>query len=294
MRVGITLLPELAWPADRERWRRVEAYGFDHAWTFDHLAWRSLANSPWYATIPTLTAAALSTSTLRIGTWVTTPNFRHPVPLAKELMTLDALSEGRLSVGLGAGAGGLDARMLGQPDLSPGQRSRRFAEFATLLDRLLTRSETTWRGEWYTAEGARNVPGCVQSPRPPFVIAANGPKAMRLALQHGAGWVTTTGAPADASVEQWWRAAADRAETFTRVANEYGTPAGFARYLNMEARTTDLRSVEQFLDEAGQAAALGFTDVVIAWPRPDRPFAGDERLLGGIADRLPQLHALTG
>ena len=59
MRVGITLLPELAWAEDRARWQAVEAYGYDHAWTFDHLAWRSLADSPWFATVPTLTAAAL-------------------------------------------------------------------------------------------------------------------------------------------------------------------------------------------------------------------------------------------
>ncbi len=291
MRVGITLLPELAWPADRERWRRVEAYGFDHAWTFDHLAWRSLADSPWYATIPTLTAAALSTSTLRIGTWVSTPNFRHPVPLAKELMTLDALADGRLNVGLGAGAAGLDAQMMGQSELSPGQRSRRFAEFVTLLDLLLAQPETSWRGEWYTADGARNVPGCVQDPRPPFVVAGNGPKGMALALRHGAGWVTTTGAPAEADAEQWWRAAAEKAEAFRAVAEQHELRPGFARYLNMEARTSDLDSVEQFLDEAGRSADLGFTDVVIAWPRPEGPFAGDERLLDGIAERLPELHA---
>ena len=124
MRVGITLLPELPWAVDRERWRAVEAYGYDHAWTFDHLAWRSLADSPWFATVPTLTAAALSTTTLRIGTWVATPNFRHPVPFAKELLTLDHLSGGRLNVGLGAGTDGYDASMLGQPALSPGVGTR--------------------------------------------------------------------------------------------------------------------------------------------------------------------------
>lgn len=75
-------MPELDWSQDRLRWQRAEAYGFDHAWIFDHLAWRSLADEPWHATIPTLTAAVLATSTLRVGTWVTTPNFRHPVPLA--------------------------------------------------------------------------------------------------------------------------------------------------------------------------------------------------------------------
>jgi hypothetical protein len=46
VRVGITLLPELAWEVDRGRWQAVETFGYDHAWTFDHLAWRSLADSP--------------------------------------------------------------------------------------------------------------------------------------------------------------------------------------------------------------------------------------------------------
>jgi alkanesulfonate monooxygenase SsuD/methylene tetrahydromethanopterin reductase-like flavin-dependent oxidoreductase (luciferase family) len=146
MRVGVTLLPEHAWEQDRHRWKRAEQYGFDHAWTFDHLAWRSLADSAWYATIPTLVAAALETSALRLGTWVTTPNFRHPVPLAKELMTLDRMSSGRLNIGLGAGAQGWDASVLGQPALTPAQASSRFSEFVTVLDLLLTQPRTTWQG----------------------------------------------------------------------------------------------------------------------------------------------------
>lgn len=292
MRIGITLLPELDWPADRARWQQVESYGFDHAWTFDHLAWRSLADSPWHATVPTLTAAALSTTRLRIGTWVTTPNFRHPVPLAKELMTLDAMSGGRLTVGVGAGAPGYDSRMLGQPELTPGQRMRRFEEFVTVLDLVLSQPVSSWQGEWYQVDGARSVPGCLQTPHPPFVVAANGPRGMRLALRRGAGWVTTTGAPLDAPAPEWWAGAADKARTFADLADQAEVPAGFTRYLNMEARTPALTSVEHALDEIGRAAALGYTDVVIAWPRPDGPFAGDERLLAGLADRLDQVHAL--
>lgn len=174
MRVGIALLPEQDWAADAKRWKRVEAYGFDHGWLLDHLAWRSLADSPWFATVPILAGAALATSSLRLGTIVTTPNFRHPVPLAKELMTLDMMSGGRLTIGLGAGAPGHDARMLGQADLSPRQSSARFHEFITLLDLLLRQRRTTWRGEWFAAVEARTIPGPVQQPRPPFVVAANG------------------------------------------------------------------------------------------------------------------------
>lgn len=300
MRVGITLLPELDWAQDRERWRTVEAYGYDHAWTFDHLAWRALADSPWFATVPTLTAAALSTTTLRLGTWVATPNFRHPVPFAKELMTLDHLSGGRLNVGLGAGTDGYDATMLGSSALSPGRRHARFAEFVEVLGRILSAAETTWSADWYTVEGARTVPGCVQRPHPPFVVAANGPKGMRLALEQGAGWVTTTGAPTDASPEDWWAAAAARAAQFDDLVAAHDPDEldgldgldGFARYLNLEARTSGFGSAEQVVEAAGRAAALGYTDVVLAWPRPGGPMAGDPALVEAVAARLPEIHAL--
>jgi alkanesulfonate monooxygenase SsuD/methylene tetrahydromethanopterin reductase-like flavin-dependent oxidoreductase (luciferase family) len=343
MRVGITLLPELPWAVDRARWQAVEAYGYDHAWTFDHLAWRSLAGSPWFATVPTLTAAALSTTTLRLGTWVATPNFRHPVPFAKELMTLDHLSGGRLNVGLGAGTDGYDATMLGssvsasewnltggvggrppsglgssvsasernltggvggrppsrngQPVLTPGRRHARFVEFVNVLGRVLAHQESSWSGDWYTVEGARTIPACVQQPHPPFVVAANGPKGMRLALERGAGWVTTTGAPPDSSAADWWAAAADKAARFAQVAEDHVTrggpvPGEFARYLNLEARTSDFASAEQLVDAVGRAAALGFTDVVIAWPRPEGAMAGNPGLVEAMAARLPEVHAL--
>ena len=297
MRVGITLLPELAWAEDRARWQAVEAYGYDHAWTFDHLAWRSLADSPWFATVPTLTAAALSTTTLRIGTWVATPNFRHPVPFAKELMTLDHLSGGRLNVGLGAGTDGYDATMLGSSELSPGRRHARFVEFVEVLAQVLARPRTSWSGAWYTVDEARTVPACVQRPHPPFVVAANGPKGMRLALEQGDGWVTTTGAPPDAGAEEWWAAAADKAARFDRVVaahdpDELAGTEGFARYLNLEARSADFGSAEQVVDAFGRAAALGYTDAVLAWPRPDGPMAGDPALVEALAARLPEVHAL--
>ena len=319
MRVGITLLPELAWAEDRPRWQAVEAYGYDHAWTFDHLAWRSLADSPWFATVPTLTAAALSTTTLRIGTWVATPNFRHPVPFAKELMTLDHLSGGRLNVGLGAGTDGYDATMLGssasasewsltggvggrpptgrsQPELSPGRRHARFVEFVEVLAQVLAQPRTSWSGDWYTVDEARTVPACVQQPHPPFVVAANGPKGMRLALEQGDGWVTTTGAPPDAGSEEWWAAAADKAARFDELvaahdADELDGAEGFARYLNLEARSADFGSAEQVVDAFGRAAALGYTDAVLAWPRPDGPMAGDPALVEALAARLPEVHA---
>ena len=150
IKVGVALLPEVD-PAQDRRWSRVEAYGFAHAWSLDHLAWRAFADSTWHATVPTLAAAALSTSRLTLGTFVASPNFRHPVPFAKELMTLDVMSGGRLLVGVGAGGGGFDAAVLGGQPLSGRERADRFEEFVTLLDLLLRQPSTTWSGDWFSA-----------------------------------------------------------------------------------------------------------------------------------------------
>ena len=95
MRLGVIVLPEQRWSDAQHRWRKLDEWGFDSAWAYDHLSWRSLADGPWFATVPTLTAAATVTSRIRLGTFVASPNFRHPVPFAKELMSLDDISDGR-------------------------------------------------------------------------------------------------------------------------------------------------------------------------------------------------------
>ncbi len=79
-------------------------------------------------------------------------------------MTLDDLSQGRFTLGIGAGGTGFDATVLGQDLISPGERIARLAEFTGLLDQLLTQQATTSHRERYTAVDARMVPGCVQQP----------------------------------------------------------------------------------------------------------------------------------
>jgi hypothetical protein len=89
VRLGVVILPELRRAELVSTWRRAEELGFDHAWTYDHLAWRSLRDSPWFGAIPTLVAAATATTRIRLGTLVASPNFRHPVSFARELIALD-------------------------------------------------------------------------------------------------------------------------------------------------------------------------------------------------------------
>ena len=89
MHLGVLILPEFPWATAQSVWRRAEELGFEHAWTYDHLAWRSFRDLTWFAAVPTLTAAAMATERIRLGTLVASPNFRHPVPFAKELVALD-------------------------------------------------------------------------------------------------------------------------------------------------------------------------------------------------------------
>ena len=79
----------------------------------------------------------MATDRIRLGTMVASPNFRHPVTLAKEAMTLDHVSGGRLTLGIGAGGPGSDATVLGGEQPSPAERVARFAEFVEVLDQLL-------------------------------------------------------------------------------------------------------------------------------------------------------------
>jgi alkanesulfonate monooxygenase SsuD/methylene tetrahydromethanopterin reductase-like flavin-dependent oxidoreductase (luciferase family) len=281
----VVLLPQARWSLAREQWRRVEALGFDHAWTYDHLAWRSLADEPWFGTVPLLAAAAVVTERIRLGTWVASPNFRHPVTFAKELMTLDDLSDGRFTLGVGAGGTGFDATVLGGEVLPPRERVDRLAEFVGLLDELLREPVTTVQGQRYTAVEARMLPGCVQRPRLPFVVAANGPRAVRVAVAHGAGWATT--GPEGVTGEDWWTAVAGLVRRLedTEVGGRSG--AELDRYLNLDSGGVyALSSVEAFRDQVGRAAELGFTDVVIHHPRTEGVYAGRVEVLEAVAAEL--------
>src|SRR3954469_6808432 len=133
MRFGVVILPEHPWSRAEPIWRRAEELGLDDARAYAHAAWGALRDGPWFGAVPTLTAAAAVTERIRLGTLVTSPNFRHPVTLAKDLMSLDDVSRGRVVLGIGSGGTGFDATVLGQEPWSPRERADRFAEFVALL-----------------------------------------------------------------------------------------------------------------------------------------------------------------
>ena len=288
MRFGVLILPAESWGEQSQTWRYAEALGFDHAWTFDHLAWRSFRDSPWFGAVPTLAAAAAVTSKIRLGTLVASPNFRHPVPFARELMTLDHISAGRFTLGIGAGGSGFDATTTRREPWSRRERADRFEEFVTLLDELLTEPVTTHDGRHYRAFGARMHPGCVQRPRLPFAVATGGPRGMRLAARFGRTWVTEGPLAPDGSalgVAGALPGLAAEMERIDAACAEVGRdPATLGRLLYVGTRISGVTaSPEAFRDATGRFEELGVTDLVVHWPRPVAPFAGDLGTLELIA-----------
>ncbi|WP_274560478.1 LLM class flavin-dependent oxidoreductase [Streptomyces spiramyceticus] len=297
MRLSTVILPVRRWSqGGRDAWQRAEQLGFHAAYTYDHLSWRTFRDGPWFGAVPTLTAAAGETSRMRLGTLVTSPNFRHPVTLAKDLITLDDVSNGRITLGIGAGSNGFDATALGQEPWTPRERADRFGEFVPLLDRLLTEPAVTHEGTYYSAVEARNIPGCVQRPRLPLAIAATGPRGLKLAARHGQAWVTTgdpklfeSGTPAQ-SLEAIRGQAAKLGAACAEIGRDVNELDKILLTGFTPERSGPLESLDAFVDFAGRHFALGFTEIVLHAPIADSDFAADEKVFEQIAtEGLAQL-----
>jgi alkanesulfonate monooxygenase SsuD/methylene tetrahydromethanopterin reductase-like flavin-dependent oxidoreductase (luciferase family) len=291
MRIGVVILPDLRWPQAFGRWREAEQRGFATAWTYDHLSWRSLRDEPWLGAVPLLAAVAASTTTLRLGTLVATPNYRHPVLFAKDVMTLDEISGGRIDLGLGAGPGnGYDADALGLPHLSAADRASRFQEFVEALDRLLTEPAAAYSGRFFTAVESRTYPGCTQQPRVPFTLAATGPRGLGLTARHAQAWVTFGPLGRNHSPDEWYdglRRQRDRLDEQCALIDR--DPASLRRVALVGLETGWAQSsIAAWDDFTGRIEGLGFTEAIVHWPRPH-----DARLPGPppdvhdhISDRL--------
>jgi alkanesulfonate monooxygenase SsuD/methylene tetrahydromethanopterin reductase-like flavin-dependent oxidoreductase (luciferase family) len=279
LRVGVLILPEHPWRESYGRWQRAEELGFAHAWTYDHLTWRGHRDRPWFSAIPTLTAAALATERIRLGTLVASPNFRHPLTLAKEIVTLDDISGGRVTLGIGGGSTGWDATMMGAGPWSPSERRERFREFVELTDVLLREPETTYVGNFYSAQDARTYPGCIQRPRVPMAIAASQQTGMRLAARFAETWVTTGNRtrPGPVDTAQGTRDVRDQIKLLEKACLESGRDAATLSKLVVTGPTltSGLSSVDEFDDTVGKYAAVGVTDLVVHWPRANDPYKAD-------------------
>jgi len=161
-----------------EKARRIESMGYSTLLMPDGLQYT-------LAPLPALTAAAMATRTLRVGTYVLANDYRNPVQLAKDAATVDLLSGGRFELGIGVGRpdAAADNRMLGIPFDSGAVRVARLAESLALLKALLSGQAATATGPHYAAANAQISPRPLQRPRPPILVAGSKRRLLELAAR---------------------------------------------------------------------------------------------------------------
>ena len=158
------------------RVRRAEDMGYSAVAMTDHFDGR---HGPMVA----LTAAALATTSLQVGTMVLANDYRHPAVLAKELASLDVISGGRLEIGIGAGWMASDYEQAGLEFDRPGVRIERLDEAVTVLEGCFGEGAFDFEGDHYRISGLDSQPKPVQKPHPPLLMAGGGHRMLALAAR---------------------------------------------------------------------------------------------------------------
>ena len=195
LRFVVAAMQEVPWPEMTARWQRLEASGLDGAMLADHFVNFAQPKAHWFEAWTLLAALATQTSTIRIGLLSATP-WRNPAFLARQAMTVDHISNGRLDLGLGAGASGavdISYAMTGTPDWPAKERVDRFREVVEIVDQLLRNPESSYAGQYYQLKGTIMNPLPVQQPRPPLMIGANGPRMLKIVARYADTWNTFGG-----------------------------------------------------------------------------------------------------
>ncbi len=162
--------------------RRAEQLGYDVVLCSDHLelAGRHFSH---FAPVPALTAAAMATERIRIGTSVLNQDFRHPAVLAREAASLDVLSDGRLELGLGMGWNEPEYRMAGIPFDPAPERLRRLSEYVQVVKGVMAPGPFSFSGEFFAVDSMADEPPVLQRPHPPIMIGATRPRMLALAAR---------------------------------------------------------------------------------------------------------------
>lgn len=279
-------------PALIDRWRYLDDLSFDTLWLTDHFANPYGPGDPWFDGWTLLSGLVAHTPRARLGVLVTNITYRNPALLARQALTLDHLSAGRLELALGPGGQPSDYAMTGVGPWDAPERAARCAEFIELVDQLLRQKHTTWTGRYYRVADAVMRPGPVQQPRPPLTIAAHGARMLRVAARYADVWNSLgglrEGTPAQALAETRERAA--RIDVYCA---ELGRDPATLRRSFLAGFTPDrpFASVDAFEDFIGRYRELGMDEFIFFYkPRHATPELW-ERIAREVMPRLRQTAA---
>ena len=188
VRFGVTL-PQIkrSWEEARSAAIEFDTLGFDSAWACDHVYGVPNPTLPIFEAWTELAAVAAITERVELGTLVTPPFFRNPAVLAKQIATLDHISDGRALVGLGAGWFQPEFEATGSPFPSLGERMRALEETAIILKAMFEQERVSFEGKHFQVRDVISEPKPIR--RPPVLIGGGGERVlMGIAARHADIW----------------------------------------------------------------------------------------------------------
>ena len=276
---GVVTDQSMSWPDTVERWRLFERLGFDSAWLCDHIIRPSQPTGPYFESWTLLAALATRTERIRIGVLVTSNTFRHPVLLAKQAVTLDHVSGGRLDVGIGAGWYEPEHTMFGIAFPERRELVSRFGEAVRVIDLLLRQDTSRFDGTYYQLRDALSRPAPLQRPRPPLLLGAFGPRMLRIVARRGDAW-NAFGSPSEM---------AERNQLLDHYCAELGRdPNTLTRSLYGWATKVEgdpWASEQAFVDFIGPYLEAGVNQFLLDQPGPDK-LDTMERIAAGVLPGL--------
>ncbi len=258
---GVQVSPShKSWEEILRAFRLAEELGFDYAWVSDHFVTSRGGDEGDILEAWTLLAGlAALTSRIGIGVLVSGNTYRHPSLLAKEAVTVDHISGGRLVLGLGAGWKEDEHRMYGFEFPSAGERVERLEEAAQLIRALLGERRTTFHGRYYRLDDAPFEPKARRPGSIPLLIGADRPRILGVVARRADIW-DTTGSREE--VEQKVRVL----EGHCRAAGR--DPGEIVRSVRTDASALD--SCGAFESFVRTFESLGFTIFTVSFPGPER------------------------
>lgn len=263
-----------------------EQLGYDALYAADHLFAFFAPDLAFLDGWATLGAWVQQTSRIRLGPLVSNLSWRNPVQMARTVVALDQLSGGRIDLGVGAGRFA-DQVMGGMHDMSGNERVARLDEGLVVLDRLLRNDLSPFEGQFSTYQDARTTPGCIQQPRPRLIVAAHGPKALRVAALRGDVW-SSYGGVDDLTADELIAVTRERNDGLAAACESVGRdPASIGRSLLLMPNNGvdpwgDPDVLRSFIVEL---QAMQFDELVFGFPAANRRAAFERTSL----DVLPAL-----
>ena len=259
----------------------AESMGFASVWVADHVAFPvsfaskypyakegdfpSKLDDPLLEPIVVLGALAGATKRVKLGTAVLVMPYRNPLLQARQLITIDQMSGGRLV--LGAGVGWLEEEFVALGFDKFKQRGRATDEAIEIFKGLAKGGEYGFKGEMYNFEPVFSSPGSVQRPHPPVLIGGVADPALRRTVRHGSGWLATSLGPNRLKVQfnRLKEIAAEHGRDFATISLVFKVfiNIGQAKKNQHDEREPATGTPAEIIDDLKRIRDMGFGEIVV-------------------------------